>query len=91
MPLSKKELEALMEQIGLTRDQEIDCDQCLSQVAEFAEHHLAGQTIPHGLKAVQHHLAICGECREEYEALQRALDAIAPGADDSGAEPPDHS
>ena len=26
--------------------------------------------------AVRHHLAICTECREEYEALQRALQEL---------------
>jgi predicted anti-sigma-YlaC factor YlaD len=73
MPLSKEELEGLMRLIGLTNDSEINCEQCLALVSEFAEHSLAGKSIPDGLKAVEHHLAICSECREEYEALQRAL------------------
>jgi predicted anti-sigma-YlaC factor YlaD len=62
-----------MRLIGLTKDDEINCEQCLSLVAEFAEQQLAGKSIPEGLKAVEHHLSICAECREEYEALQRVL------------------
>ena len=74
MPLSKKEIDGLMRLVGLTEDGEINCEQCLAVVAEFAEQQLAGKTISEGLKTVEHHLSICDECREEYEALQRTLD-----------------
>ena len=73
MPLSNKELEGLLRLVGLTNDKEINCEQCLALVAEFAEHELAGKSVPEGLKAVKQHLSVCSECREEYEALQRAL------------------
>jgi hypothetical protein len=62
--------------IGLTRDDEIDCERCLALVAEFAEQELAGRPIPTGLEAVAHHLSICAECCEEYEALLQALKAM---------------
>lgn len=73
MSLSKQEIDELVRLIGLTKDDEINCEQCLFLVAEFAEQELAGKSIPEGLRAVAHHLATCAECREEYEALQRAL------------------
>jgi len=76
MTLSKKEIEGLMRLVGLTKDEEINCEQCLSLVAEFAERELAGKSIPEGLKAVEDHLSICGECREEYEALGRVLKGL---------------
>ena len=76
MSLSKEEIERLLKLVGLTTDEEIDCEECLSQVAEFAERELAGKSIPKGLAAVEHHLVICAECREEYEALQRALNEL---------------
>lgn len=75
MPLSKKEIDELLRLVGLTRDHEINCEECLSLVAEFAELQLAGRPIAEALKAVEHHLSICAECREEYEALERALKA----------------
>lgn len=74
MPMSKRELQELMRLVGLTQDVEINCEQCLALVAEFAEQELAGKTLHESLKAVEHHLSICAECREEYEALRRALD-----------------
>jgi uncharacterized protein with PIN domain len=73
MSLSKKEIDEMVRLVGLTRDDEINCQQCLLLVAEFAEQELAGKSIPESLKVVEHHLSICAECREEYEALQKAL------------------
>ncbi|NJN48464.1 MAG: hypothetical protein HC808_20605 [Candidatus Competibacteraceae bacterium] len=73
MSLSKQEIDALLRLVNLTRDDEIDCEQCLFLVAEFAERQLAGLSVPAGLEAVAQHLSICTECREEYQALQRAL------------------
>lgn len=73
MALSKNELEELLRLVGLTEEDEIDCDECLARVAELAEREPADKSIPERLKAVQHHLAVCAECREEYEALQEAL------------------
>jgi hypothetical protein len=76
MSLSKEEIDRLLRLIGLTRDDEIDCERCLALVAEFAERELAGRSIPAGVEAVAHHLSICTECCEEYQALLRALEAM---------------
>ncbi|MCR9296394.1 MAG: hypothetical protein NXI32_27095 [bacterium] len=74
MRLSKEETDELLRQIGLTEDQEIDCDQCLALVAEFAEQEACGARVRAALEAVRQHLAICGECQEEYAALCLTLD-----------------
>ncbi len=76
MALSPTEIRGLLGWIGLTRESEIDCDQCLDKVAEFAERELTGRTIPESLESVSHHLQLCADCREEYEALQRALQGL---------------
>ena len=73
MSLSKEEIAELLRLVGLTRDEEIDCEPCVALVAEFAERELAGRSVPAGLEAVAHHLSICVECREEFEALLQAL------------------
>ena len=73
MALNQKEIDALLQLVGLTREQELDCDGCLEHVAEFVERELAGRSVPEGLSAVAHHLAICPECQEEYQVLQNAL------------------
>ena len=76
MKLTKEEIERLMQMLGLTRDVELDCDRCLNLVAEFAEKKLAGKSYSAGAKLVEHHLAICSECREEFQALQVSLDKL---------------
>ena len=76
MSLSKEAIAELLRLIGLTRDEEIDCERCLALVAEFAERELAGRSVPAGLEAVTHHLSICTECCEEYQALLQALKAM---------------
>ena len=76
MSLSKQEIAELLRLIGLTRDEEIDCERCLARVAEFAERELAGRSVPAGLEAVAHHLSVCAECCEEYQALLQALKAM---------------
>jgi hypothetical protein len=79
MPLSKREIDGLLRMVGLTEDSELNCEQCLALVAEFAEQQLAGKTIHECLEAVQQHLSLCTECREEYEALRLTLDDMDRG------------
>ncbi len=63
--------------VTLTTEDEINCDQCLSHIAQFAERELAGKSSSEALTAVEHHLSICVECREEYEVLRQALSDMA--------------
>jgi uncharacterized protein with PIN domain len=76
MSLSRKEIAELLRLIGLTRDEEMDCERCLAVVAEFAERELAGRSVPDAREAIAHHLSICSECCEEYESLLQALKAM---------------
>ena len=73
---SERELHELLRLIDLTREREIDCDACLERIAEFAEIELAGRSLSESLRRVEQHLAVCAECREEYELLRRALRGI---------------
>lgn len=73
MPLSLTELQRMLDVVRATQAVELDCDDCLLEVAEFAELYLVGKPIPEGLEAVKQHLSVCDECREEYELLCAAL------------------
>ena len=75
MNLSPDQIKALLKMLALTRAEESTCAECLKQMAEFAECKLQGKPVEEGLQAIEHHLAICGECKEEFEALMRALEA----------------
>jgi hypothetical protein len=73
MSLSRPELDGLIKAVALTRADELSCGDCIKELAEFAERHLAGKSVSAGLEAIEHHLAICMECKEEYQALLTAL------------------
>lgn len=75
------DLLAMMVNVALsTRDDEIDCDTCFDELDRFVELHLQHQDAAAALPLVQDHLDRCGPCREEFEALLRALQATQTGA-----------
>lgn len=76
MKLTRNQIKALGKELSITRDEEINCNQCLDSIGEFAELQLEGLPVTKALEAVEHHLAVCVECREEYEALLKALKAL---------------
>ena len=65
----------LIREIAEVREEEIGCDECFEQVDRFIEMELSGLDAVQAMPLVQEHLEICGECREEYEALLMALRA----------------
>jgi hypothetical protein len=73
MVLTPTDLRVLVHATLVTREDEIGCDTCLDRVAAYAEAHLAGLPTPEALRLVERHLAICGECQEEFSALAAAL------------------
>ncbi len=76
MKLTHEQIGNLKSLLSVTRDQEINCSECLDHVGEFAELQLEGIPVTKALEAVEHHLTLCIECREEYEALLKALKAL---------------
>ena len=73
MKLDADELAVLLNALALTRDDELNCDECLAVVARFVESELSGKTPAEAFERVRQHLAICADCREEYEALLAAI------------------
>jgi hypothetical protein len=56
---------------------EIGCDECFEQLDEFADTTLSGKNAAQALPGVENHLQRCADCREEFEALMRALRGVA--------------
>jgi hypothetical protein len=56
---------------------ELGCDECFEELDQFVEMELAGQDAAGALPLVQDHLERCLYCREEFEALLSALQALA--------------
>ncbi len=75
--LTAPQVKGLVQMIGLTRDREFNCSECLEHVSEYAEHQMTGQELDAAIACIEQHLKLCPECREEYEALLKILRAGA--------------
>lgn len=73
--LTNEQVASIVKMLALTRDREFDCSECLQHVSEYAECQLANKPLDEVIASVEHHLALCPECREEYEALMKILKA----------------
>ena len=73
--LKRDDVVKLVRVVAGTREIEIGCDECFEQLDRFVEMELSGLNTAQAMPLVQDHLEICGECREEFEALLLALRA----------------
>lgn len=73
--INDEKLTDLVKFLKLTRPQELTCDEWLDQVSAYAEAMAADLPAPTGSELVLHHLNLCKECREEFDALVAALRA----------------
>ena len=70
-------VQQLVEMAISTSPDEIGCDEFFEQMDRFVELSLDGYDVAALMPLMQDHLERCRDCREEYEALQRALHALA--------------
>jgi hypothetical protein len=63
--------------IMTTRPDEIGCAECFEQMDQFVEIRLVGKNAAEAMPLVQDHLDRCRDCREEFEALLLALQAMS--------------
>jgi hypothetical protein len=77
MALRPEQAKALIEMVMGTHDQEMTCDECVADIAEFVEMQLTGKPLSAALQAVQDHLDRCHDCADEYHVLRQALAALA--------------
>ena len=77
MALRREQAKALLERVMGTRDQEMTCDECMADIAEFVEVQLTGKPLSAALQAVYEHLERCHDCADAYQVLRQALEALA--------------
>lgn len=73
MKLNRDNLIKLIRMVSMTTPEEIGCDECFDKLNEFAEMKLEGKSPDKAMPLVAEHLEKCGECRQEFEALLKAL------------------
>ena len=68
---------AVVGEIDDTREVEkLGCDDCYELVDRFIEAELSGLNASEAMPLVHEHLYICGECRDEFGALLKALRTV---------------
>lgn len=63
-------IERLLRLTDATQDVEIDCTTCLDLVPLYVEKEISGRDAAREIPELHQHLILCGDCREEYEALR---------------------
>lgn len=77
MKLNTEVIKKLIGMLASTHEGEIGCDECFDELHKFAEMELSGKSPEQAMPLVKEHLEKCGECRDEYQALLKALNALA--------------
>lgn len=77
MKLSSETIQKILYAVKSTRDEELDCGHCYDELHQFIDLKLSGKNAAEAMPLVKEHLDRCPPCREEYEALLKALQALS--------------
>lgn len=64
----------LISRLENTREDELSCDEVFALIDEYAEASQRGENVGDLKPLLRHHLDMCKDCEEEYEALIRVLE-----------------
>ena len=64
----------IMRKLQNTYEEEITCDEVFALVDEYAEANQRGEDVASLKPLIRHHLDLCRECDEEYQALLKVLE-----------------
>ena len=68
-------LKKLLGMVEKTNEQELDCAEVFEVLDIYAEAMVRGEDTSAMLPKVKHHIEMCRDCFEEYEALVRILES----------------
>ena len=66
----------LMRMLQVTQTQEASCDEVYELVDQYTELVTKGEDAAKLMPLIKHHLDMCADCREEFDALLRILEAV---------------
>lgn len=72
--LSDELVTRIMHRLVVAEVTEITCDEVFAIVDEYAEASQRGEDVASLKPLIRHHLELCRECDEEYQALLRVLE-----------------
>ena len=86
MKATHEELLTLLKLVDITEPQEIDCEEFLHRVAGYLEQLSQKPDVPTEDEAFLHHLRVCPECLEEFQALYRVFCSDESGGSENQPE-----
>ncbi len=74
-PENEKEkiVKGLVKALDLTEERELACEEVFDVIDQYAELVAQGEDPEKVMPLVQHHMVICGHCREEFEMLLEVI------------------
>lgn len=66
----------LVKAAGNTSDDEYACNEVLDLIDQYAEMAARGEDAAKMMPLIKHHLDMCIDCSEEYDALMRILNSM---------------
>ncbi len=66
----KSKLSRFLRRVQQTREQEINCSECLDQISRYVDLELSAGVPERTLPQVRQHLEQCTVCQEEYQLLR---------------------
>jgi hypothetical protein len=72
---SLSHIRATLAMVAQTQEQELGCDEVYALLDILADRVSRGEDVATLMPLVYHHLQICPDCREEFDALLRAVEA----------------
>jgi hypothetical protein len=72
---STEEFKKLLKMIENTKEVEFSCDDVYHLLDQYSEAVIQGKNAKELMPLVEHHIDMCPDCREEFEALLRVLQA----------------
>lgn len=67
----------LLSRLENTHEEELSCDEVFALVDVYAEAYSRGEDVDKLMPLLRHHLDMCKECEEEYQALVQVLEGTA--------------
>lgn len=67
-------LHRIISRLENTLEDELSCDEVFAMVDEYAEANQRGENVESLKPLIRHHLDMCRECDEEYNALLQILE-----------------
>jgi len=74
MAMTSDQAEKMLRMIEHTQEEELSCDEVFELLDVYAEMAARGEDVRELFPLVEHHLEMCPDCREEYEAVMRILE-----------------